>query len=109
MTTTALIGHAGVTPVYREPNLRAEQVTQFVLGETARARAITRSYGVISPAITVPRRPSGRSTRGWASPTRARMGSRTMTPSSVRTTAPSLQPPALSRQPRATSWSVSRA
>ncbi|MBK6781364.1 MAG: C40 family peptidase [Gemmatimonadetes bacterium] len=36
MTTTALIGHAGVTPVYREPNLRAEQVTQFVLGETAR-------------------------------------------------------------------------
>ena len=36
MTTTALIGHAGVTPVHREPNLRAEQVTQFVLGETAR-------------------------------------------------------------------------
>lgn len=36
MTTSALIGRAGVTPVYREPNLRAEQVTQFVLGETAR-------------------------------------------------------------------------
>ena len=36
MTTTSLIARAGVAPVCREPNLRAEQVTQFVLGETAR-------------------------------------------------------------------------
>ena len=36
MTTTSLIARAGVAPVYREPNLRSEQVTQFVLGETAR-------------------------------------------------------------------------
>ena len=37
MTTTSLIARTGVAPVLREPNLRAEQVTQFVLGETARA------------------------------------------------------------------------
>ncbi len=36
MSTTSLIGRAGVAPVYREPNLRAEQVTQFVLGEVGR-------------------------------------------------------------------------
>lgn len=36
MTTTSLIARAGVAPVQREPNLRAEQVTQFVLGETAK-------------------------------------------------------------------------
>lgn len=36
MSTTSLIGRAGVAPVFREPSLRAEQVTQFVLGETAR-------------------------------------------------------------------------
>lgn len=36
MTTTSLIARSGVAPVQREPNLRAEQVTQFVLGETAR-------------------------------------------------------------------------
>lgn len=36
MTTTSLIARAGVAPVCREPNLRAEQVTQIVLGETAR-------------------------------------------------------------------------
>jgi hypothetical protein len=36
VTTTSVIGRAGVTPVKREPNLRAEQVTQLVLGETAR-------------------------------------------------------------------------
>jgi len=36
VSTTSLIGRAGVAPVFREPNLRAEQVTQFVLGETAR-------------------------------------------------------------------------
>jgi hypothetical protein len=34
--TTSLIARAGVAPVLREPSLRAEQVTQFVLGETAR-------------------------------------------------------------------------
>jgi gamma-D-glutamyl-L-lysine dipeptidyl-peptidase len=34
--TTSLIARAGVAPVLREPNLRSEQVTQFVLGETAR-------------------------------------------------------------------------
>ena len=32
----ALIGRAGVAPVNREPTLRSEQVTQLVLGETAR-------------------------------------------------------------------------
>lgn len=32
----ALIGRAGVAPVHREPSLRSEQVTQLVLGETAR-------------------------------------------------------------------------
>jgi hypothetical protein len=36
VTTTSLIACAGVAPVSREPNLRSEQVTQFVLGETAR-------------------------------------------------------------------------
>jgi len=36
VTTTSLIACTGVAPVLREPNLRAEQVTQFVLGETAR-------------------------------------------------------------------------
>lgn len=36
MTTTSLVGRAGVTPVKREPNLRSEQVSQLVLGETAR-------------------------------------------------------------------------
>jgi cell wall-associated NlpC family hydrolase len=36
VTTTSLIAWAGVAPVLREPNVRAEQVTQFVLGETAR-------------------------------------------------------------------------
>ncbi len=36
MTTTSLIGRAGVAPVCREPSPRAEQVTQLVLGETAR-------------------------------------------------------------------------
>ena len=36
MTTTSLIARAGVGPVQREPSLRAEQVTQFVLGETAK-------------------------------------------------------------------------
>ena len=36
MTTTSLVARAGVAPVKREPNLRSEQVTQFVLGETAR-------------------------------------------------------------------------
>ena len=34
--TTSLVARAGVAPVLREPNPRAEQVTQFVLGETAR-------------------------------------------------------------------------
>jgi hypothetical protein len=32
----ALIGRVGVAPVNREPTLRSEQVTQLVLGETAR-------------------------------------------------------------------------
>jgi gamma-D-glutamyl-L-lysine dipeptidyl-peptidase len=36
VTTTSLIARAGVAPVCREPDLRSEQVTQFVLGETAR-------------------------------------------------------------------------
>jgi cell wall-associated NlpC family hydrolase len=36
VTTTSLIARASVAPVLREPNLRAEQVSQFVLGETAR-------------------------------------------------------------------------
>lgn len=36
MTTTSLIARAGVAPVCREPSPRAEQVNQFVLGETAR-------------------------------------------------------------------------
>jgi hypothetical protein len=36
VTTTSLIGRAGVAPVHREPSIRAEQVTQLVLGETAR-------------------------------------------------------------------------
>ena len=36
MTTTSLIARAGVAPVCREPNPRSEQVTQFVLGETAK-------------------------------------------------------------------------
>ncbi|HWA57361.1 MAG TPA: C40 family peptidase [Gemmatimonadales bacterium] len=36
MTTTSLVARAGVVPVLREPNLRSEQVTQLVLGETAR-------------------------------------------------------------------------
>lgn len=34
--SAALIGRAGVAPVNREPSLRSEQVTQLVLGETAR-------------------------------------------------------------------------
>lgn len=36
MTTTSLIARAGVAPVLREPGVRSEQVTQFVLGETAK-------------------------------------------------------------------------
>lgn len=36
MTTTSLIAKVGVAPVLREPNLRSEQTTQFVLGETAK-------------------------------------------------------------------------
>ena len=36
MSTTSLIARAGVAPVCREPSPRAEQVTQLVLGETAR-------------------------------------------------------------------------
>jgi gamma-D-glutamyl-L-lysine dipeptidyl-peptidase len=36
VSTTSLIGLAGVAPVHREPSLRTEQVTQLVLGETAR-------------------------------------------------------------------------
>ncbi|MDH4130514.1 MAG: C40 family peptidase [Gemmatimonadota bacterium] len=36
MSSNSIIGLAAVTPVYREPNLRAEQVTQLVLGETGR-------------------------------------------------------------------------
>jgi len=34
--TAAVIAGSSVVPVQREPNLRAEQVTQMVLGETAR-------------------------------------------------------------------------
>jgi hypothetical protein len=34
--SAALIGRVGVAPVNREPTLRSEQVTQLVLGETAR-------------------------------------------------------------------------
>lgn len=36
MKSTALIGRTGVAPMYREANLRSEQVSQCVLGETAR-------------------------------------------------------------------------
>ncbi|HSB53263.1 MAG TPA: C40 family peptidase, partial [Gemmatimonadales bacterium] len=36
MTTTSIVARSGVVPVKREPNLRSEQVTQLVLGETAR-------------------------------------------------------------------------
>lgn len=36
MSTTSVVARAGVVPVTREPNLRSEQVTQLVLGETAR-------------------------------------------------------------------------
>jgi cell wall-associated NlpC family hydrolase len=36
VTTTSLIGRAGVAPVCREPKLQSEQVTQLVLGETAK-------------------------------------------------------------------------
>ncbi len=36
MTTTSLIARAPAVPVCRDPNLRSEQVTQLVLGETAR-------------------------------------------------------------------------
>jgi hypothetical protein len=36
MTTTSLIARVGLAPVLREPDLRSEQVSQFVLGETAR-------------------------------------------------------------------------
>jgi len=36
VSTTSLIARSGVAPVCREPNLRSEIVTQFVLGETAR-------------------------------------------------------------------------
>lgn len=36
MTTTSLIARAGVAPVCREPSVRSEQVTQLVLGETAK-------------------------------------------------------------------------
>jgi gamma-D-glutamyl-L-lysine dipeptidyl-peptidase len=36
VTTTSIVARAGVVPVKREPNLRSEQVTQLVLGETAR-------------------------------------------------------------------------
>lgn len=39
MSTTSLIGRSGVAPVFREPNLRSEVVTQLVLGETARVLA----------------------------------------------------------------------
>lgn len=34
--TTSLIGRAGLAPVHREANPRSEQVTQLVLGETAK-------------------------------------------------------------------------
>ncbi len=36
VTTTSLIARVGVAPVCREPRLQSEQLTQFVLGETAR-------------------------------------------------------------------------
>lgn len=36
MTTTSLIARASVAPVLREPTVRSEQVTQLVLGETAK-------------------------------------------------------------------------
>ncbi len=36
MSATSIIARAGVAPITREPNLRSEQVTQCVLGETAR-------------------------------------------------------------------------
>ncbi|TFG51771.1 MAG: hydrolase Nlp/P60, partial [Gemmatimonadales bacterium] len=36
MSTNSVIGLVAVAPVYREPDLRAEQVTQLVLGETGR-------------------------------------------------------------------------
>lgn len=36
MTTTSIVARAGVVPVTREANLRSEQVSQLVLGETAR-------------------------------------------------------------------------
>jgi cell wall-associated NlpC family hydrolase len=36
VTTTSLIARTGVAPVLREPSVRTEQVTQFVLGETAK-------------------------------------------------------------------------
>lgn len=36
VSTTSVIARAGVAPVLREPAIRSEQVTQFVLGETAR-------------------------------------------------------------------------
>jgi len=39
VTTTSLIARAGVAPVMGEPSPRSEQVTQFVLGETARVLA----------------------------------------------------------------------
>jgi cell wall-associated NlpC family hydrolase len=36
VTTTSLIARVGVVPVFRDANLRSEQVNQCVLGETAR-------------------------------------------------------------------------
>lgn len=36
MSTTSLVARAGVAPVKREPNLRSEQVSQLILGETAK-------------------------------------------------------------------------
>jgi hypothetical protein len=36
VTTTSVIGRAGVAPLQREPDLRAEQVSQLVLGETGK-------------------------------------------------------------------------
>lgn len=36
VTTTSIVARAGVVPVTREANLRSEQVSQLVLGETAR-------------------------------------------------------------------------
>jgi len=41
VSTNSVIGLAAVTPVYREPNLRAEQVTQIVLGETGRTLEVS--------------------------------------------------------------------